>query len=368
MAFVEVSEGSTRLLVPREDKLSKKNPVFYNPVMELNRDFSVALSMILQPESFCDLLAGSGARGIRVAREAGVDVTLNDLNPKAVELIRRNAQENGVRVRVENKDARKLLSEQSFGFIDVDPFGPPVGFVDSALQALAGRGFLGVCATDTSALCGSYPKACLRKYDALSLRTDFYAESGLRILLGFLARSALRHGMGMKVLFSHSTLHYIRAYVQVDGKNSALRDTLNSVSFIQYCPKCLARYYRSLRELEAECECGGKPSNFGPLWKGAFADQRICRQLSETLDSGKFNTKKEGMRLASLISLEQDVLTPFYNLHKLSSRQRKPVPKTESFSEKLSSSGFKFARTHFSDVGFRTDAGTKEINYVLSSF
>ena len=36
----EIIEGRTRLLVPLEGELTKKDPVFYNPLMELNRDIS----------------------------------------------------------------------------------------------------------------------------------------------------------------------------------------------------------------------------------------------------------------------------------------------------------------------------------------
>ncbi|MCX6694690.1 MAG: tRNA (guanine(10)-N(2))-dimethyltransferase [Candidatus Altiarchaeota archaeon] len=367
MVFFEVVEGSTRLLVPREDKLSKKNPVFYNPVMELNRDLSVVLCRILEPKSFCDLLAGSGARGVRVAKEAGVEVTLNDMNPRAVELIKKNASLNKVKVSVESMDALALLGGGRFDFIDVDPFGPPVRFVESALQALTGRGFLGVCATDTSALCGSYPRACVRKYDALSLRTDFYSEAGLRILLGFIARSALRNELGVRFLFSHSTMHYMRTYLQVDTRNSAVRETGKKVSFMQYCRKCLDRRYRSLNELEAECSCGGELSTFGPLWNGVYADKELCGMMKETLGSGEFNSKAQSARLIETVSAEQDETTPFFDMHKLCSKLGKPVPKMDSLQRTLESRGFKFRRTHFSDVGFRTDAEAKEVNCILSS-
>lgn len=142
-------------------------------------------------------MAGSGARGIRIAREAGVQVVLNDLNPMACDLSRRNAEANGVSCEVSNDDANHFLSDKKFDFIDVDPFGPPVRYLDAAIKALSKKGFLGVAATDTSCLCGTYPRACKRKYDALSLRTDYYDELGLRILLGFIARNAVRYDFGV---------------------------------------------------------------------------------------------------------------------------------------------------------------------------
>ena len=76
-------------------------------------------------------------------------------------------------------------------------------------------GILGITATDTSALCGSSPKACQKKYDSLPLRTDYYNELGLRILIGHIARIAMKHEKGITPLFSHCTRHYLKTYVQV---------------------------------------------------------------------------------------------------------------------------------------------------------
>ena len=39
---VEVVEGAARILVPRVDRPTSRSPVFYNPVMSLNRDVAVA--------------------------------------------------------------------------------------------------------------------------------------------------------------------------------------------------------------------------------------------------------------------------------------------------------------------------------------
>ena len=84
----EIIEGTTNLLVPVEEKLLKKNPVFYNPEMEFSRDISVAVVGVLKPGKFCDLLSGSGARGVRIANETETwEVVANDVNPLAYELI-----------------------------------------------------------------------------------------------------------------------------------------------------------------------------------------------------------------------------------------------------------------------------------------
>jgi len=166
-----------------------------------------------------------------MANEAGVEVFANDLNGDACGLIRRNAALNGVEVEVSNSGANCVLAERRFDYIDVDPFGPPVRFIDSAVRAVNHGGVLGVTATDTSALCGSSPGACQKKYDALPLRSDCYNELGLRILVGHIARVAMRHEKGITPLFSHCTRHYFRTYVRVNRGPGDASGSLDNVGF-----------------------------------------------------------------------------------------------------------------------------------------
>jgi len=356
MNLIEVVEGRTKLLVPKEEKLTKKNPVFYNPEMELSRDISIAVAGILKPGEFCDLLAGSGARGVRVANEAGLEVLLNDLNPKAVELIERNCKLNEVKCKITRMDANKLLASERFEFIDIDPFGPPVKFIDSAIQSIKNKGILAVTATDTSALCGTYPRACRRKYDAVSLRTDYYNELGLRILIGFVARNALRHESGILPLFSHCTRHYFRIYVRILRGRRGVNDTLGNLKFLQHCFSCLWRDYKSMNELRPDCQCGGNLDTAGPLWSGRFAEPEFCQELEKELEDSEFNKGKEAIKLANLIGSEQSVTLPYYNIHKVFKKLGRPACSMADVMEKLKSNGFKAERTHFSGLGLRTDA------------
>lgn len=41
--YEEITEGLANLYVPKQKKISRKLPVFYNPVMKLNRDISILL-------------------------------------------------------------------------------------------------------------------------------------------------------------------------------------------------------------------------------------------------------------------------------------------------------------------------------------
>ena len=70
-----ITEGNTKLKVPKDRTLSKKDKIFYNPIMEINRDISVSVIQSFlnnyKRDEFiiCDPLGGSGARGLRYAKE-----------------------------------------------------------------------------------------------------------------------------------------------------------------------------------------------------------------------------------------------------------------------------------------------------------
>jgi len=366
MQYSTVVEGSTRLKVPVVDKLTARNPVFYNPVMELSRDLSVAVCKVLKPKNYCDALAGSGARGIRISKDAGVEeVFLNDLNEKACKSMEENASLNGVSVSISRDNCNHFLSDRKFDFIDIDPFGPPVMYLDTAIRAMPKNGFLGVAATDTSVLCGTYPRACRRKYDAVSLRTDYYDELGLRILLGFIARNAVRYEYGINVLFSHSTRHYFRAFVELNRGRKFAVPTQGNIVYLQHCFKCAERNYVKLGEFKEKCSCGGKLSVAGPLWGGVFADRDFCSKIAGEMEKGRFNKKKEAASLINMVSSEQAILKPYFNLHKVCEVKRASARTMESVFSRLEKQGFKVSRTHFEPVGIRSDADASVLGDVV---
>ena len=99
--IIEIIEGNTKILVPKEsvnEKVPPKQPIFFNPRAKLNRDFSIiAYTAFLKnfnyPKIFLEGLSGIGARGLRAANEVKEieKVIVNDLNPSALELATRSA-------------------------------------------------------------------------------------------------------------------------------------------------------------------------------------------------------------------------------------------------------------------------------------
>src|SRR5439155_281654 len=112
-----------------------------------------------------DGLAATGAWGIRMQLEAGpYEITFNDRSTLAVRLIRENLRRNWTRGDVVNGELVSLLGTDQYDFVDIDPFGPPTPFLGALFEEIKNGSGLGVTATDTSVLSGTYPAACLRRY------------------------------------------------------------------------------------------------------------------------------------------------------------------------------------------------------------
>ena len=77
-----ITEGKARILIPKEEKISKKLPVFYNPRMRFTRDLTILFVRQFPGLSICDAMAGSGVRAIRFALECRPKrIVANDINP-----------------------------------------------------------------------------------------------------------------------------------------------------------------------------------------------------------------------------------------------------------------------------------------------
>ena len=218
----EVNEGAARLLVsdvPRRKGPGTAGPwPFYNPTMTVNRDLAaiVLANWPRRLHSVLDGLAACGAWGIRMQLEAGLpDVTYNDRSVLAVNLIHENLRRNRIRGDVVRGDLVPLLVANRYDFVDIDPFGPPTPYLGSLLEHVTNGAGLGVTATDTSVLSGTYPAACLRRYSARPLRCAQGPEIGLRIMLGFCERLAAEQGKAIRPILSFAAEHFLRVYAIV---------------------------------------------------------------------------------------------------------------------------------------------------------
>ena len=83
--YETVKEGKAVIRINKADKISRQMEVFYNPIMQLNRDITILLLQQFQPMHLCDLFAGSGVRSIRFAKELKYkSIAANDVSKKAI--------------------------------------------------------------------------------------------------------------------------------------------------------------------------------------------------------------------------------------------------------------------------------------------
>jgi tRNA (guanine26-N2/guanine27-N2)-dimethyltransferase len=385
-----VREGNVKLIVPKLESFVKsrseyapsKAPVFYNPVMEFNRDLAVLALQAYQRTvnheiTICEPLAGCGAMGIRFAVEVkGVKkVVMADINERAFKLTRQNIELNNLigRVTVEHEEANLLLSRhgaphERFDVIDIDPFGSPVLYLDSAIRALRNHGLLAVTATDMAPLCGVHSKACLRKYGGKPLRTEYCHELAVRLLAGCLASAAARHDIGIEVVFSHSSDHYVRVYATIKYGAKKADDSVKNLGFVMHCFNCLHR--EASREILAEdsgkCnECGSKMSYAGPLWLGRISDAPFCLRME---GEGKQRLLRLGERIERLLASvekESGTLVSYYVVDELCHILGLPVPPVKQVAETLKKEGFTAILTHFDSKGIRSNAPAKRIGDIL---
>jgi tRNA (guanine26-N2/guanine27-N2)-dimethyltransferase len=345
----EVVEGRARLLVPDVVRRKGPNPKgpfpFYNPTMAVNRDLSaLVLGNWRRPlGDVLDGLAATGAWGIRMALEANVrSLTLNDGSPLAATLAQENAARNGVPTETVSADFRDVVGKSDFGYVDIDPFGPPTPFLGHALYALQPGAGLGVTATDTAPLFGTYPRTCERRYAARPLRCEQGHEIGLRILLGYAERVAQVHGKFVRPLLAFHAGHFLRLHLEIlDGSGER--------------PSRLGYVTRDSTGVFAHAD-GQEPEAVGPLWTGALADLDFLRNLA----AGDC-TSPQTARLLVVLQSEADLPPFFVTTSELARRFRGSPPKIDRFLAELRALGYRAARTHFHEYGVKTDAPAEDV-------
>ena len=380
--FSEVKEGTTRILIPTQTTKS----IFYNPQMELCRDIDIAgiaafVSSIPASRqgqgqeqgqgalTYIDALAATGVRGVRVAKEIGLCVVINDRSSSAYEVINRNIKRNAVeeRAKAYNENANVLLLQNKYDLVDLDPFGSPVPFLDAACKSV--KKLLLITATDTAPLCGAHSGG-LRKYDAKPLNTEYHKEMATRILLGKVTRDLCKYDRAILPLLSYSKAHFVRVIAQVEKGAKKADDCMKRLGFIAHCFSCGNRFAfacSDLMELKVEKKCGvcgAKIRIAGPLYINTIKQKGFCERVHNELGKRTLGKKKEAMKIIETSTNELDIPF-FYEHHAICKALKVPPSSISSLINALQSSGFSASRTHFSDTAFKTNARMEEIKSIL---
>ncbi len=351
-SYETVREGTTDLLVPKnfckQGPGAKTGEVFYNRQMEFGRDVSVMFGreVFKEGQRILDGLAASGARGLRLANECGVraDFILNDRDLRAAVLMKQNADLNSLRnVQIQCRDLRGLLADEQFDYIDIDPFGSPIDFIDSAVQSCKNHGVLAITATDTAPLYGTYPRTSLRRYGALSVKSPFAHESGLRILIGFVVREAAKHDRAVEPILCYHADHYFRCNFRIVNGAGRADSALKKMGFARHDRATLKRSVSSERTDENDA---------GPLWAGDLFSKELLVSMKATGDLG---TSTRCSRILETWQDEVGMPPLYYGMDELARKTKLAPPKLLDFVEHLRDEGSRASRTHFDPKGLKTD-------------
>ena len=315
-------EGRTLMLLPQPSpdangpSAKSSGGVFYNPAMAGSRTRSVLLFRHAMGEGMLgdgtvyalDGLTASGLRARRWLNElpctisSRISATIVDLEKEALEWAisshKKFPPSDGAGdLQALQGDLRTEVLSSGRHWIDIDPYGSPAPFIDSAMQSMARSGVMEVSATDTAALTGSSKTALMRRYGA-RVRTDCLAhDSGMRVMLSNISRIAARHDRTIEPLLSIWDSHHLRVSFRVMKSVSSANILEEKIGWRVFAP-CKEEVAASIDSALNTVSGGDSlpmhcmlPLNFpvdrkdprvsGPLWIGPTGDRGAMSSMSE---------------------------------------------------------------------------------------
>jgi len=401
--YVKKQEGSVEFYLYKNDNdsiPSKSMGVFYNERMEINRDISIlailTYNKLINRDSLVmvDCMAASGIGSIRLLKASNnfKKIFINDINPVAVELIKRNLKlndlEKNTQIISSHKDANLLCIEiaqksclngekkiESPNVISIDPFGTPNIYIDSAFKSIKKEnGLLCITATDTAVLFGVKPKACIRKYMSKPLHTDYCKEIGARILMYYISRIANVNNLGIIPLLTFYSNHFIRIFaLTYKSKAKIFKDLSNSYGYIIHCNNCGYRssVLNDILTIPQKCPSCLKEeplSYSGPLWIKELHKRYFLEEIIHLNEKFNFKSKNRITKIIGYALDEIGMPVSYYNIHKLCQQLKLPsIPKIEKLIEAIGESGYSASRTHFDFISIKTNMGIDALKNILKN-
>jgi tRNA (guanine26-N2/guanine27-N2)-dimethyltransferase len=360
----KIEEGKVRLV------LSSK--VFFNPEMEFCRDISTIAVQAYANDSkkrisIVDGLCASGVRGIRYRKENSNigKVVFVDVSSDACKLARRNAELNKLRnFEVHKCDVNDFLyHNRGYNVVEIDPFGTPLPYLYDSINSFKKEGLLSVTATDTAVLCGAHSNACIKNYGAFPLDNEYCHETGIRILIGAIARIAASLNFGIEAYFSLSRQHFLKVFIKLKSGADVALLNVKRCGFISHCSNCLNRevHFGINATLNEKCSCGARFKHAGPLFLGELWNEEFVKGMLKINESRNYRNKWRIANLLLTIGREAKLPATYYDLHKISEKTKKTPKRLEFVIQKLREAGFKAERTHFKENSIRTNANVEVI-------
>ncbi|KAK1273372.1 putative tRNA (guanine(26)-N(2))-dimethyltransferase 2 [Acorus gramineus] len=337
-----------------------------------------------KPPRVLEALAASGLRAIRYAREVeGIgQITALDNDKVSVEACQRNIQFNGSvassKVESHLADARvyMLTHQKEFDVVDLDPYGSPSVFLDSAVQSVADGGMLMCTATDMAVLCGGNGEVCYSKYGSYPLKGKYCHEMALRILLASIESHANRYKRYIVPILSVQMDFYIRVFVRVYTSASAMKNTPLKLSYVYQCVgcdsfhlQCIGRTFtknNSVRYMPGfgpvvpqECsDCGKKFNMGGPIWSAPIHDQEWVVSTLADIKAKKERYPAYDKIYSVLTTISEELVDVplFLSLHNLCATLKCTSPSAVMFRSAVINAGYRISGSHVNPLGLKSDA------------
>ncbi|WOL15469.1 putative tRNA (guanine(26)-N(2))-dimethyltransferase 1 [Canna indica] len=338
----------------------------------------------LKPPRVLEALAASGLRALRYAREVDEigQVIALDNDKASVESCKRNIKFNGStacsKVEAHLADARvyMLTHQKEFDAVDLDPYGSPSVFLDSAVQSVADGGILMCTATDMAVLCGNNGEVCYSKYGSYPLKGKYCHEMALRILLACIESHANRYKRHIVPILSVYMDFYVRVFVRIYTSASAIKDTPLKLSYVYQCVGCDSFHLQSIgrtiskdKSLKSapgygpvvpqECnDCGKKFNMGGPIWSAPMHDKDWVNSILANVKVMKerYPAYEKISAVLTTISEELHDIPLFVSLHNLCATLKCTSPPAVIFRSAVINAGYRISGSHVNPLGLKTDA------------
>ena len=419
-----VKEGNAKVELPQ-------GRVFYNPTQVFNRDFSC-----LSIQAFAELyfehqakrndelkelhgdaadlfekdgltlfeaLGASGLRSLRYATELPRSlvkkITCNDIDPVAVEDQIHNRKLNNLaedHFECSLGDAIEVLQKHRknhFDIVDLDPYGAPGIFLDSAINATADKGLLLVTSTDLQVLCTTMqPDQCFIRYGAVSAINPACHEIGLRIAIYSVQQCAAKYSIYAEPILSFHHNHYQRVMFRIHRRRKiGAKEAFASQGFMANCPSCTAFWFQPFGQLQPHAEkdvnvckgsqialpgqscpcCGCTLSMAGPMYLGPIHQEEFINKCQDVLarEDTTLNLKTKPQIGACLTYMKEELANPlFFTPSAISRGLKVTVIRAAQWVSALNSLGYKTSVTHCCPEGIKTDAPIETVFDVLRAY
>ncbi|MHA2074090.1 MAG: hypothetical protein ACW97X_05695 [Candidatus Hodarchaeales archaeon] len=389
MELVEIKEGLGKFLISptrMDDNIPRRSDtVFFNAHQEINRDFSVlavrayAKTNKKSDLTICEPLCGSGIRSCRYAIETpSLSIYCNDLNLNAIEVAKKNynrlSKEFFEKIHLSNTEGNLFLQKLNlndliFDFVDIDPYGTPIPFVQNSIQLVTTQGLLAFTATDLASLVGLYPRALYAKYSLshFDKRIGNVHEIATRALIAGIQHVGLTLNQSLIPILSLYHRHFIRSFfIRYRGVDRVIDQT----GFINYCKNCQTRYSSSIEKKNVSCPNCNAATGFkiGPLYLGPIQDKDYLLKMQCDEHLTKLGARKKLSKLIRLMLEESSINIPWsYEIPNIAQKIGTTVPAINIVISKLKELGYDGYRTHFSGTSLKTNAQEPDITAVVNS-